>query len=221
MANKKSKVIIEKIVSEKKTAKDFIKKIHPTLLEVRLENTTPNSPAKQIKRPLVDFKPGQTSWLEKYPMIQKEVKQIIEKYKKEIKKSAEDLFQEFPNSVLLPYKLYIEEVKEFKPNNPDILSVRMIVYTYTGGAHGRKSYYSWNWNKQKKFFLSLDEVITSEQFATLVKHTRDMLFEQQKKGNKYDKHRKTHIQRGVSKKKISKYGILTGMELYLFFPNIR
>ena len=179
-------------VMDKKTTS--INRTHSSSSEI---NITPQPTKKQ----LLDFKPANAPWLKQYPMIQKEVRQIIKKYKKETTEDAESLFQEFPSSVLLPYKLYVEELKQLKPEDPDIVSVRMIIYTYTGGAHGGKSFYTWNWSKQRKKFLSLDEVITLEQFSTLVTHTRQILFERQKQNDEYDKHRKAHIQRGTSKKK--------------------
>ena len=179
-------------VMDKKT--NSINKTHSSSPEI-------NTPPQPIKRQLLDFKPAKAPWLKQSPMIQKEVNQIIKKYKKETTKDAKSLFQEFPSSSLLPYKLYVEELKQLKPEDPDIVSVRMIIYTYTGGAHGGKSFYTWNWSKQRKKFLFLNEVITSEQFTTLVAHTRQILFERQKQNDEYDKHRKAHIQRGTSKKK--------------------
>ena len=195
----KSNVVIEKLVVAQKPT-SVIKRANSSLLKTRLENQKINLSAKQTKRQLLDFKPAQASWLRQYPMIQQRVNHIIKEQKKEVARDAESLFQEFPRSVLLPYKLYIEELKQFRPDDQDIISVRMTIYTYTGGAHGRRDYYNWNWSKQKKQFLSLNEVITSEQFTILVKHTRHILFEQQKQGNEYDKHRKINIQRGASKK---------------------
>ena len=214
MTAEKSQVRVERFVSRKLLTASFIKKI-----QTKPKNQKTNfSAAKQAKKRLVDFKQIQAPWLEKYPMIQQEVKQIIKKYKEEITKDAEALFQEFPKSALLPYKLYIEEIKQFKPDNPDIISVRMIIYTYTGGAHGGKNYYNWNWSNRKKKFLSLDEVITSKQFATLITHTRDTLFERQKQGDEYDKHRKKHIQRGTSKKEDFKVWNLNQSGIVFVFP---
>lgn len=158
----------------------------------------PNSIQK--KRQLIDFKTKQIPWLKQYPMIQQRVDQIIKEYKKDITQDAKSLHQEFPRSVLLPYKLHIRELKLFTHDNQDIVSVRMAVYTYTGGAHGRTDYYNWNWSRKEKKFLSLDEVITSKQFTALVKQVRHTLFERQKKNDKYDKHRRAHIQRGTSEK---------------------
>ena len=134
-------------------------------------------------------------------MIQTEVKKILKKNKAEIKKDAKDLFQKFPSSVLLPYKLHIKELKLFKPYDQNVVSVRMTTYIYTGGAHGGKNYYSWNWSKTKKKFLSLEEVITPKQFKLLVKQVRQILFRKQKQNDEYDKQRKAHIQRGTSKQK--------------------
>ena len=102
-------------------------------------------------------------------MIQKRVEKIIRENKENTRKDAKALFQEFPSSALFPYKFYIKELKLFKSYDQNIVSVRMITYTYTGGAHGGKNYYSWNWSKTKKKFLSLDEAVTPKQFTTLIK----------------------------------------------------
>ena len=179
-----------------------------------------SSSAKQRKRQLLDFRSVQVqaSWLKLYPLIEREVNKIIKNYKKEIVKDAEKLFQEFPSSALLPYKVYVEELKKFKPNDQDIISVRMSIYTYTGGAHGRKSYYYWNWSEKRKKFLSLDEVISSKQFTSLIRHTRRILFEQQKRGDEYDERRKSNIQSGVSKKEDFKVWNLNRNGIVFVFP---
>ena len=110
------------------------------------------------------------------------------------------MFKKLPRSALLPYKLHIEELKLFKPRDRDIVSVRMTVYTYTGGAHGGRDRYSWNRSKSKKKFLSLDDALSPEQFELLVRRVRQILFSRQKQGDGYDKHRRAHIQRGTSSK---------------------
>ena len=170
------------------------------------------------KKQLLDFKPAKTPWLKQYPVIQKEIKKIIEENKEGIAKDAEELLQEFPKTALLPYKFHVEELKQFKPYNQDIVSVRMLTYTYTGGAHGGRNYYSWNWSKTKKKFLSLDEVITPKQFTFIVKQARDNLFKQQKQDDEYDKHRKMHIQRGTSKKEDFKIWNLDRKGFVFVFP---
>ena len=169
-------------------------------------------------RQLLDFKMTQASWLEQYPVIQQKVEKIIAKNKMSILKDAKKLFLEFPKTALLPYKLHIRDLKLFRPDNHNVVSVRMSIYTYTGGAHGGTRYYSWNWNQQRKKFLSLDDVISSSQFAVLVKETRRILFERQKQGDEYDKHRKAHVQRGVSKKKDFKIWNLDRNGILFVFP---
>ncbi len=150
---------------------------------------------------LLDLKPVSADWLEHYPSIKKEVEKIIQTKKQEITKSAEELFNDNPHSNLLPYRLYIKELKLFQPKNKDIVSVRLKIYTYTGGAHGGTFYYSWNWSQKKQKFLSLNEVLSSEQFIQIVKKTRKLLFEKEKQGNKYDKYRKRDIHLGTDEKK--------------------
>ena len=124
----------------------------------------------------------------------------IQKKKKEIKKEAEQLFREFPTTALLPFRLQVKELKLFKHDKQDIVSVRMAIRIYTGGAHGNKFYYSWNWDKQKNTFMSLDEVVSSERFTNLVKQVRNALIEQRKKNYEYDKQMQIQIERGTSKK---------------------
>ena len=154
--------------------------------------------AKTQQRKLFDFKRDDISWLKQYPEVQKEVQKVIEEGKRDTQEDAQSLFREFPESNLLPYKFYVEEVKLFSHGRLNIVSIRMTVYYYTGGAHGQRNYYSWNWSKTEKKFTSLDEVISSDKFEKLVKHTRRILFEKQKQDDEYDKQRKTNIQEGVS-----------------------
>ena len=94
----------------------------------------------------------------------------------------------------------------------------MIIYIYTGGAHGGKNYYSWNWSKEKKKLLSLDEVVTSRQFVILAEEIRQILFKRQKQGDEYDGHRKAHIQRGASKKDDFKIWNLDQNGIVIIFP---
>ena len=77
---------------------------------------TPKMSASAKKRQLLDFRSVQVqaSWLKLYPLIEREVNKIIKNYKKEIAKDAEKLFQEFPSSALLPYKVYVEELKKIQ-----------------------------------------------------------------------------------------------------------
>ena len=180
--------------------------------------TKKQSDPKSIKRQLLDFKPAQAPWLKKHPTVQQEVERIIETTKKSIMEDAKELFKEFPRSVLLPYKLHIRELRLLEHNNQDVVSVRMAVYTYTGGAHGGTRYYSWNWNKQKEKFLSLEEVITPKQFTNLITQVRSILFERQKQNDEYDKHRRAHIERGTSEKKDFKIWSFKKDGIEIIFP---
>lgn len=170
------------------------------------------------KNNLLDFKQVSADWLEHYPSIKKEVEELIQTKKQEIKKSAEELFNNNPHSNLLPYRLYIEELKLFQPNNKDIVSVRLKIYTYTGGAHGGTFYYSWNWSKKEQKFLSLDEVLSPEQFIQTVKKTRKLLFEKEKQGDQYDKYRKRDIHLGTDEKKDFKIWNLHQDMIIFIFP---
>lgn len=151
------------------------------------------------KRQLFDFKPMPTPWLEKYPIIQQEVKKIIKHKKESIAKEAEELLQEFPNTALLPFELQVKELKLFEHDKQDIVSVRMAMRIYTGGAHGNYFYYSWNWDKQRNKFVSLNELITPKQFQALIKYVRYVIFERRKQNDKYDEKLLKEIERGTSK----------------------
>jgi len=154
--------------------------------------------SQQTKRQLFDFEPIPAPWLDEYPFIQQEVEKIISNKKEEIKKDAEELFREFPTTALLPFKLQIKELKLFKHDKQDIVSIRMAIRAYTGGAHGNKFYYSWNWNKRKKKLVPLNEIITFEQFQTLIKQVRNIIFKRRKKNNEYDQYLPKEIQKGTS-----------------------
>ena len=95
---------------------------------------------------LLDFKMVKAPWLSKYPVLHKKVSQLIQTKKQAILEDARSLSKEFPKSALLPYRLYVEEIKRFSPKDPDIVSLRIKLYTYTGGAHGGTQYHSWNYN---------------------------------------------------------------------------
>jgi len=170
------------------------------------------------KTKLVDFKTVKANRVDQHPEIKTEINKIIRKGKNQIKQSAESLFKEFPNTKLLPFKFYVREIKLFKHKNPDIISVRLITYSYTGGAHGSKNYYSWNWSKNKKRFLSLDDLINSKNFETIVQKTRAKLFKMQRQNDEYDKHRKISIKNGTSKKADFKIWNLKNSGYVFMFP---
>ena len=155
------------------------------------------------KPKLLHFKPwdmegGQMLWLNQAPVIKASAEGIVQGKRREILKSAESFFQEFPHSAFLPYRLYVTEMRRFPFRDPDIVSARMTLYTYTGGAHGGSHYYNWNWSKRRKRFLSLSEALPSGKFEIVADRVRKALFESQKLGDGYDKYRKAHIQRGAS-----------------------
>ena len=191
------------------------------------------------KNRLLDFKSVSAVWLKDYPIIKQEVEKIILKEQQQITADAKELFKENPHSNLLPYRLYVKELKLYHPNlntpesdlkrnrqkeasqsreHQDIVSVRMKIYTYTGGAHGGSSYYSWNWSKKTKKFLSLTDLLSARQFAQLVEHTRNLLFEHEKRGNSYDKYIKGEIQRGTNKPEHFKIWNLHQNEIVIVFP---
>ena len=175
-------------------------------------------PLTRTKRQLLDFKSVPTPWLQKYPIIQQEVKKIIKKKRERVTKDAKKLFQEFPTTALLPFELYVKELKIFKHDNQNIVSVRMAIRIYTGGAHGNTYYYSWNWDKQKNKFISLDEVINSEQFTNLVKQVRSTLIDQRKQNYEYDKQMQTQVEEGTSDKKDFKIWNLKKDGIEIIFP---
>ena len=128
----------------------------------------------------MDFKMVKATWLSKYLVLHKKVTQIIESEKKEVLGEAKLLFQEFPKSALLPYRLYVEELKLFSPVNADIVSVRMRLYTYTGGAHGGSQYYSLNYSLKEKKFLSLQDIFPISNYcAKLIMVGLKSLFQKQ------------------------------------------
>ena len=79
-----------------------------------------------------------------------------------------------------PYKLQVKDLKLFRHDKQDIVSVRMVIRIYIGGAHGNKFYYSWNWDRRRNKFISLNEIITPEQFQALIKHAGYVIFEKRK-----------------------------------------
>ena len=59
-------------------------------------------------------------WLKQYPVIQRKVIKIIEENRENITKNAKEFFKEFPNTAILPYVFYVEELKQFKSYNKNI-----------------------------------------------------------------------------------------------------
>ena len=191
--------------------KSVIKAVNQTILAEK-------SNSKKIKRQLFDFQPAQAPWLKKYPPIQQEVEKILKKQKEEITKDAEDLFQEFPTTALLPYSLYVKELKLFKHDKQDIVSVRMAIRIYTGGAHGNKFYYSWNWDGKKNKFIPLNEVVSPKQFTNLVKQVRKSLIKQRTKKYEYNKEMQVQIERGTSEGKDFKVWNFKKNGIEIVFP---
>ena len=171
-------------------------------------------------RKLIDFQVLEPPWLDRHTEIKNEIQKIIQQLKRDITKDAGDFFKQHPRSGLLPFKLHVQELKLFEPGgNQNMVSVRMQVYTYTGGAHGGTQSYSFNWNKKTKKFLSFNDVFpTQKQFDNVVQKTRSILFEKQKQGNDYDRFRWSHIKRGTSKREDFKIWNLHQNTLVVVFP---
>ena len=160
------------------------------------KNRSVSQTKKAEERDILSFKDVEAPWLKSYPNIRQKVESLIKKEKENIYDLAKAQVEEFPHSVLLPYKFHVEELKLFQPQDQDIVSVRMKVYTYAGGAHGSTRYYSWNWSEKQKKFLNLSDVIsTPEQISNLKAKTRAKLFSKQTQNNQYDKR---HVHRGTS-----------------------
>lgn len=134
------------------------------------------------KKQLLDFIMKPAPWLNRYPPIKRNVDQIITTVRNEIQTDAESLFKEFPKSALLPFEVNVTELRLFQPKNKDIVSVRMTIYVYSGGAHGGKRYYTWNWSKKQKRFMILDEFVPANKFPELVAKARQLLTEKQSEG---------------------------------------
>lgn len=190
---------------------------HPPVATKRSLNQKQNS-----KRKLLDFKMKSAVWLKQYPLIQEKVKKIIQENKTEMQELANDTYKEFPNTVLLPFKLYVNELKLFQPNDKDIVSVRMKIYTYSGGAHGGTQYYNWNWSKKHKSFLSINEMLSKVQFKKLISQSRQKLLKKQF-GLKTEKLSEypglgNHIYRGTSSLKDFKVWNLHKNQIVVVFP---
>ena len=146
---------------------------------------------------LLDFKMVKAPWLSKYPVLHKKVSQLIQTKKKAILEDARSLSKAFPKSALLPYRLYVEEIKHFSPKDPDIVSLRIKLYTYTGGAHGGTQYHSWNYNIKSQKFLSLSDLFPiSDYCAQLVMVGRKPFF--QKKPLKACQHPANQIKTNIN-----------------------
>ena len=136
-----------------------------------------------VQKPVFKFETVESAWLAKYPEIYKEFKNLVELQKKEVESMAKAVKREFPNSHSFPYKLSIESVEEFNKKDSNIISVRTAIYTFTGGAHGMLYHVSWNWDKEKGKFISLDRYVkTSDQFKKLQSGIRSALSQKVESG---------------------------------------
>ena len=118
--------------------------------------------ASQKNKNPFKFKTVETNWLKAHPEIHKELKEIIDSERKEIKEQAENYQKNFPNSKILPFKLNLETLTEFNKEDSSLVSVRARVYIFTGGVHGMFYHVSWNWDQKQKRFLSLSDYIKTE-----------------------------------------------------------
>ena len=148
-----------------------------------LETVEKSKVSKTAQKPVFELKIVESAWLAKYPEIYKEFKNLVTFQRKEVESMAKAVKSEFPNSHAFPYKLHIESIKEFNKKDSNIISVRTAIYIFTGGAHGMLYHVSWNWDKEKGKFISLDRyVTTSGQFKKLQSSIRNALSQKVESG---------------------------------------
>ena len=167
---------------------------------------------------LLDFRQIKAPWLKQHPIIAGALKKIIQSTKKEVLQKAQALFKTTPHSQLLPFKLYVLELKLFKPKNLDLLSARIKIYTYSGGAHGGIFWQSLNYSKSQKKFLSVERLLNPQVFLELRQGVRALLCESEKQGGPYDKYAKAQIYRGTVNKEDFKILNFHENQVIVIFP---
>jgi len=124
-----------------------------------------------------EFKTVDTGWLRAHPEIYRELQEIIDAERRNLQQVAMQFRRENPRSSLLPFKLDLESLRELNKQDSSVVSVIARVYTYSGGAHGMTYHKSWNYDKNNRRFLSLQDYVRTEaQFRKLKNDIREVIW---------------------------------------------
>lgn len=89
------------------------------------------------------------------------IRHFVDSLENNLKKEADTFFKEYPGeSEEMPafnYQMYIRD-SVFMADR-ELISVRLAVYTFTGGAHGMTDFYSFNYRVKDRAFLEPGQIV--------------------------------------------------------------
>lgn len=107
-----------------------------------------------VEESCVVFNDSLTSFIERQ-------KDSIKVQAKEFKTAMDSLGEQMAG----PFELIVKDSVYMADEN--YISVRLLIYTYTGGAHGMTNFYGFNYNLKTKKFLNNSEIINRNKAAEI------------------------------------------------------
>ncbi len=130
-------------------------------LDVKMEKTTVNSEKWDITINRSMFSSADLNVNKSCEILNSEIEKLMNDLQDSLKSGANEFFQSWletgektPEWV---YSLYVED-SVFMANDR-FVSVRLSVYTFTGGAHGMTNFYAFNYDVQNQKFLTNHEIL--------------------------------------------------------------
>lgn len=119
-----------------------------------------------IDRPL--FSTTEPSVEESCVVLNDSITKFINQQKNEIKAQAKEFkmaMDSLGQQMVGPFELIVKDSVYMA--DEEYISVRLLTYTYTGGAHGMTNFYGFNYNVKTKKFLSNTEIINTSKAAQI------------------------------------------------------
>lgn len=107
------------------------------------------------------FSSADASVNESCELLNDEVQTLVEGLQDSLKSGAEDMMQSLAdNNISRPeWKCVLWVRDSVFMATPEYISVRLTVYSFTGGAHGMTWYYAFNYDVENRKVLSLNDMI--------------------------------------------------------------
>lgn len=132
---------------------------------------------------------------EKIDLILQRKANLIEK---SFRKDAEELLADYPTDGKSNYEL---DITYDVINTGSVLSVKMNVYTFLGGAHGEEVSYTWNYDTKTMKQIPLLKIVNRKNLATIAKNAEAYLTKTLQDGVADSE----WLRAGLSPKKIANY----------------
>ena len=134
--------------------------------EVKFVEETPNWEVHVEKS---DFSSADPKVNKACVAVNEAIQKRIDTLQAQLKKDADDLFSTFEkdtiNRPVWSYQLYVSDTVLMADEN--YISVRMQVYTFTGGAHGMTGFDAFNYDIKRQAFVSADQVLNFKEAEKL------------------------------------------------------